>query len=99
MWKLCLLVFLVGACTGFECVGVPWEPSPDMRAAHESTNGSSMNGGSTNGGHTGSPGRENNGFGNGDQDPPGRSASNNNAENDPGGRSDPSHGGRGQGKR
>lgn len=66
-----------------------------------STNGGGTNGGGTNGGPTGGDGPDNNGFGNGDQDAPGRSASHNNAENDPGGRSDPSHGGNagGQGKK
>jgi len=61
-----------------------------------STNGTSTNGTSTGGG-------QNNGFGNGPDSAPGNSGSHNNAENDPGGRSDPSHGGnaggRGQGKK
>ncbi len=64
------------------------------------TNGGSKNG-HTNGGSTGSNGPDNNGFGNGDQDAPGRSGDHNRAENNRDSRSDPSHGGNagGQGKK
>ena len=64
------------------------------------TNGGGANGGGGNGGGgngggggSGSDDRSNNGFGNGDQDPPGNSALHNRAENDRDGRPDPSHGG------
>ena len=84
-----LLLFLLSACCDCDLASyVPWAPEPNGK------DGSSMNGGgSTNGGSTDN-GRDNNGFGNGDQDPPGNSADHNRAENDRGGRSNPSHGGK-----
>ncbi len=102
-----LLVLFVGACVASdsECYISTEEPScsrTNMLAGHGGGEGSTggsggggVGGGSGGGGGGsggGSGGRDNNGFGNGDQDAPGRSASHNNAENDPGGRSDPSHG-------
>ncbi len=58
-------------------------------------NGGGGNGGGNGGGGSGGGGsddRANNGFGNGDQPPPGRSALHNRAENDRDGRPNPSHG-------
>ena len=55
--------------------------------------GGGSGGGGSGGGGNGGSGGENNGFGNGDQDPPGNSADHNRAENDRDGRNDPSHGG------
>lgn len=81
-------VFFLSGCCGCNLASyAPWAIDLDGK------DGSSMNGSSTNGSTTDN-GRDNNGFGNGDQDPPGNSADHNRAENDRGGRSNPSHGGK-----
>lgn len=94
------LVFFLSACCDCGLASyVPWAPEPDgkdgaMNGGGETNGGGTTggNGGTNGGGETG--GGRNNGFGNGDQDAPGNSRDHNRAENDRGGRSDPSHGGK-----
>ena len=87
-----LLTLFTVACvnSGYKCVDGQWWPMCNDQASQKDRVGST-NGEPTNGGGV-AKGRANNGFGNGDQDAPGNSLSNNNAENDQGGRADPSHG-------
>ncbi len=96
-----LLALFAGACVG----SLPKCPNydqacykTDVKSDHVGRVDGPMNGSSTNGEPPGGepPGgtspNKNNGFGNGNQDAPGKSANHNRAENDRDGRADPSHG-------